>query len=101
MSRLRFAEIVRIIFRILLRTFIKAEPCENESSGIYGQRRPRSACASAQSDQGLHCPHTVSSDITKCMNGEKRPGFTLRMRRMVGTRTFCACSNAFFSLEVK
>ena len=28
--------------------------------GVCGQRRPRSACASAQSDQGLHCPITVS-----------------------------------------
>ena len=26
------------------------------SSDIFRQRRPRSDCASAQSDQGLHCP---------------------------------------------
>ena len=41
------------------------------SSGICGQRRPRSACASAQSDQDLHSPLT---DTTKCMNREQRPG---------------------------
>ena len=28
--------------------------------GICEQRRPRSACASAQADQGLSCPPTVS-----------------------------------------
>ena len=34
--------------------------CENEnvSPDISGQRRPRSACAFAQSDQGLRCPQT-------------------------------------------
>ena len=35
---------------------------------------PRSDCASAQSDQGLHCPLTKSLDTTECMNGEQRPG---------------------------
>ena len=35
-----------------------AVPCENVSSGMYGQRRHKSACASAQSDQDLHCPLT-------------------------------------------
>ena len=29
---------------------------------IYGQCRPRSACAFAQADQGLHCPLTKSMD---------------------------------------
>ena len=43
--------------------------------GIYGQRKPRSACASAQSDQGLHCPLTESLDTTECMNGKQRPGW--------------------------
>ena len=46
----------------------------NASSGICGQRRPRSACASAQSDQGLQCPLTEKPDTTICMNGEQRPG---------------------------
>ena len=48
-------------------------PGENVPSGICGQRRPRSACTSAQSDQGLHCLLTESSDTTECMNGEQRP----------------------------
>ena len=44
-------------------------------SGICGQRRPRSACASAQSDQGLQSPLKVSLDTTECMYGEQRPGW--------------------------
>ena len=40
---------------------IWAAPCENVSSCICGQRRPRSA----QSDQGLHCPLTESLDTTE------------------------------------
>ena len=47
------------------------------SSGMCGQRRPRSACASAQSDQGLHCPLTESLDTIECMNGEQKPGWYL------------------------
>ena len=35
---------------------ILVAPSEIVSSGICGQWRPRSAGASAQSDQGLHCP---------------------------------------------
>ena len=42
-------------------------------SGICGQRRPRSACAFAQSDQGLHCPLTESLDTMECMNDEQTP----------------------------
>ena len=34
-------------------------------SGTWAQRRPRSACASTQSDQGLHCPLTDSLDTTE------------------------------------
>ena len=44
------------------------------SSGICGQRRPRSACASAQSDQGLRCPQTESLNTIECFNGEQMPG---------------------------
>ena len=54
---------------------IWAAPCENISSGTCGQWWPRSACAFAQSDQGLHCPLTESLDITECMNWEQRPGW--------------------------
>ena len=39
------------------------------SSGICGQRRPRSAYASAQSDQGLCCPLTKSFDTKEQMPG--------------------------------
>ena len=35
--------------------------------------RPRSAYASMQSDQVLHCQLTESLDTTECMNGEQRP----------------------------
>ena len=31
-------------------------PCKNVSSSICENERPRSACACAQFDQGLHCP---------------------------------------------
>ena len=67
-------------------------PGENVSSGICVQRRPRSACASAQSDQGLPCPLTESLDITECMTREQRPGWyfahaqnELNLHMFVGT----------------
>ena len=46
-------------------------PNENVSAGICGQRRSRSACAFAQSDQGLCCPLTESLDTIECINGEQ------------------------------
>ena len=49
---------------------ILATPWENVSSGMCGERRPRSACASAQSGQGVYCPLTESLDTTECMNGD-------------------------------
>ena len=57
------------------RIVIWAVPSEKGTSGICGQRRPRSACASAQSDQGLRCPLTESLDTIECMNGEQMPGW--------------------------
>ena len=36
---------------------------------------PRSACASVQSDQGIHCQLTESLDTTECMNSEQMPGW--------------------------
>ena len=45
-------------------------PCENVSSGICVQRKPRSDCVSAD----FHCPLTISLDTTECVNGEQRPG---------------------------
>ena len=44
------------------------------SSGICDQRMPKSPCASAQSEQDLHCPLTESWDTTECMNVEQKPG---------------------------
>ena len=44
------------------------------SSGMCGQRRPRSACTSVQSDLGLCCPLTESVDTTECIHGEQMPG---------------------------
>ena len=48
-----------------------AVPSKSVSLGICGQQRPRSACASAQSDQGLCCPLTESFDTIKCIRGER------------------------------
>ena len=48
--------------------------CEYVSSGICGQKMPRSACASAYSGQGLPCPQTESLNTVECFNGEQMPG---------------------------
>ena len=48
--------------------------CGNVSSGICRQRMPRSACAFAQSDQGLRSPLTESLDTIECISGEQMPG---------------------------
>ena len=52
-------------------------PCENESSGICGRRRPRSDCTNAQSDQGLRSPLPESLATIECINGERTPGWDL------------------------
>ena len=31
---------------------------------VSGQRRPRSACANAQADQGLRCPHIAKGPFS-------------------------------------
>ena len=41
--------------------------------GINGWRKPRSACTSRQSDQGLCCPLTESLDTIECINEEQMP----------------------------
>ena len=51
-------------------SLIWAALCENMSSGICGQQRPRSA----QADQGLRCPPTESFDIAEYINDEQMPG---------------------------
>ena len=47
----------------------------NVSLGMCRLQRPRLACTSMQSEQGLHCLLTRSLDTTACMNGEQRPGY--------------------------
>ena len=54
----------------------------NIDSGRCGQRRARSACASAQSDQGLRCPLTESLDTIERINGEQMSRWDLRRRGM-------------------
>ena len=52
-----------------------ATSCKNVSLGIWRQQRPRSGCASAQSDLGLQCQLTELLDTsTECINGEQWPG---------------------------
>ena len=66
-----------------------AVPCENVSSGICGQRRPRSVCASAQADQDLHCPlmeHWVLKNITKY---SEIPNQTIYPRWLIVICTVC------------
>ena len=47
-------------------SFISNGPRDAKTSlRAYADRMPRSACASAQSDQGLHCPLTESFDTTE------------------------------------
>ena len=51
------------------------------SLGICRQQMPRSACTSAQSDQGLHCPQTESLDTKECITPcPAEPGYTLPLQ---------------------
>ena len=55
--------------QVMVEQLMCTAPFENVSLGICGQHRPKSACASAQSDQGHHCPLTDSLEsATECMN---------------------------------
>ena len=54
-----------------------ATQCVNLSLGICRQRRPRSACASAQPDQDHRCPLTELLENIECINGEQMPGGVL------------------------
>ena len=89
-------------FTIIIVSIIIIIICSAQSgivcSGIYGQRRPRSAYASAQFDQDLPWPLTESLDTTEYMHGEQRPRWYLRMRRMIWICVFCICSKALFRL---
>ena len=65
---------------------------------ICGQRKRRSACASAQSDQGLFCPVTESLYTTAHMNKEQSKGAddTLRVRTMISSAYFAHVRRYFF-----
>ena len=95
MRRLTWAFAVRIWYKshFLELCITWAAPWEKVSLGICGQRMPRSACAFAQSDQGLHCPLTESLDTAECTSGEQRPKDILHMRRVISIYAFCACPN--------
>ena len=56
------------------------------SLGICGQRRPRSDCASAQSDHGLCCPQTEPMDIIKVpdQTAHVQDDLNLHILRMLG-----------------
>ena len=56
---------------------IWALPCVNESLGKCGQRRARSDCAEAQSDQGLCCPLPQSLNTLEYFNWAHWPGCDL------------------------
>ena len=62
---------------------VRAAPCGNVSVSICRQRRPRSACASMQSDQGIHCPQTESLDTIECFNGEQMPNYSFDMAQLL------------------
>ena len=52
-----------------------AAPFQTMCPGTCGQWRPRSACASTQSEQGLRCPQTDSLDTIECISREQIPGW--------------------------
>ena len=86
-------------FRLCRISNIWAAPCKHVPSGIFGQHRPRSACASAQSDQGLHCPQSVSLDTTDCINEEQRPRWLFAQAHdELSLRILDACLKTLFRL---
>ena len=72
--------------------------CENMSSGICGQRRPRSACASARSDQGFHYPLSANRIIGYFKMYEWRAKARAGPCACAWWCLFCACLEAFFRL---
>ena len=69
-------------------------PCERVSSGILRQRRPRSACASAQSNQGLRCPLLESLDAIEWRAKARMIPFA---RERWCESAHCACSKHVFA----
>ena len=67
-----------------------------QESIICGHQRPRSACASAQSDQGLRCLQTESLDTIECLDGEKCLDETfLRVQDDVKQHILCMLQGTF------
>ena len=64
-------------------------------SRVFGHKRtekmPRSACASAQSYQGFHCPLTELLDTKTVLTNRETRDDTLRMCRMICICAVCAC----------
>ena len=74
------------VFCYLYDSLSSCEPGHAETRfffDIWGQRRPRSACASAQSDQGLHYPLIESLDTTESMMESEGSDDTSRVQDVV------------------
>ena len=65
------------------------------SSGIGRQQRPRSACVSAQSDQGFHCPLTELLETKKVSTEDKCPDETAHARDESDSVHFAHARNVF------
>ena len=76
-----------------------AAPCENVSSGICGQRRSRSACTSAQSDQGLYYSLKESLETIEYINGDQIPEWDFLHTRDDWICTFCTCLKTRFRVK--
>ena len=82
-------------------TFISsklAASCENVPYGICGQRSLRSARASTQSDQSLHCPLTELLDTIECFNCKQMSGWDFAHAQGGVYLYFWACSKELFRL---
>ena len=71
--------------------------CKNMFLGTYGQQRPRSDCASAQSDQDLPCPLTESLDTTEFLMESKGPDETFQQAQDDVKPHFVHAQGKFFA----
>ena len=67
------------------------------SSGICEQRRPRSACTSVQSDQGLLVLQPESLDTIECINVEQKPWRSCLYARWRESAHFTHAQRHFFT----
>ena len=77
-------------YSFLTANVIWAAPSKNLFLGTRKQRRPRSACTSVQSDQGLHCLLKESLDTTECIKRQQRLDWYLV--HVQDDLNFCTCS---------